>query len=316
MNYRKLVPPDSFIGKYMDYMSVIETPFAYDFWCALWAIGAGVGREVYVNRPNTPVYLNWYVILAAESGTTRKSTAVGSVLKLFDGRGGGPKSDKQYHVITGNASPKNLKLALYERSHRTGHADAMIVTDELSDMLGREGYMATMPILLRTLYACREHHLEPGTAVSGEIELHNVYISFLSAATPIDIVTTINPTVIEGGFTSRVIFVVEDVRKKSIAWPDVRTDNAGDELTSKFYDTIEAHAEPIGISPGGLKKLTRWYRSRTSHSEPFLSSFESSEDDHVLRCAACLAFNDNPGDILNGPIGTACKIIADATIRR
>ena len=62
----------------MDYMSYVETAESYDFWCAVWAIGDACGRRVYVDRPNIPVYLNWYIILAAESGSTRKSTAITS----------------------------------------------------------------------------------------------------------------------------------------------------------------------------------------------------------------------------------------------
>ena len=99
MNYKKLVPKDSFIGQYMEYMSVVETAESYDFWCALWAIGVGCGRTVFVDRPNSPVFLNWYIILAAESGTTRKSTAINSIRKIVN---------ETHPIITGKTSPENL----------------------------------------------------------------------------------------------------------------------------------------------------------------------------------------------------------------
>jgi len=66
-------------------MEYVETAQAYDFWCALWAIGVGVTRDVYVDRPNAAVYLNWYIILAADSGITRKSTAINSISNLVKG---------------------------------------------------------------------------------------------------------------------------------------------------------------------------------------------------------------------------------------
>jgi hypothetical protein len=314
VKYSKLVPTDSFIGQYMEYMSVIETPYVYDFWCALWAIGTGVGREVFVDRPNAPVYLNWYVILAAESGTTRKSTAVRSIRNVFGEHTGGPESDCKYHIITGNTSPISLELALHERSRRTGTADAIIVVSELTRILGKEGYMTTMPGLLADLYDC-DSHLSPGTQKHGEITLNKVFVSFLSASTPAWLVTAINPAVIEGGFTSRVIFVVEDARKKSIAWPEVRSSDSLESIRGKFHDTITQHKEPIRISTGGLKRFTHWYRSRTSHGDPFLSSFEAREDDHVLRCAACLAINDGTWEIQSGHIGTACKVITESKTR-
>ena len=101
MNYRKLVSSDSFIGQYMEYMSYVETAESYDFWCALWAIGTGVGRDVYVDRPNSPVYLNWYIILAAEAGTTRKSTAIGSIRDIVEGT---------TPILAGKTSPTSLEI--------------------------------------------------------------------------------------------------------------------------------------------------------------------------------------------------------------
>jgi hypothetical protein len=76
MRYDRLVAPDSFIGRYMAACEPLETARAYDFWGAMWALGTVLGRGVYVPRPHAPVYMNWYVIFAGESGITRKSTAV------------------------------------------------------------------------------------------------------------------------------------------------------------------------------------------------------------------------------------------------
>ena len=55
MSYKKLVPQNSFIGQYLEHMSYVETAEAYDFWCAMWAIGVECGHDVFVDRPNTPV---------------------------------------------------------------------------------------------------------------------------------------------------------------------------------------------------------------------------------------------------------------------
>ena len=100
MNYKKLVPPNSFIGQYMEYMSYVETAESYDFWCAVWAIGDTCGRNTYVSRPNTPVYLNWYLILAAESGSTRKSTAIATIAGVVKNNG--------RPLLAGKTSPESL----------------------------------------------------------------------------------------------------------------------------------------------------------------------------------------------------------------
>jgi len=303
MNYKKFIPPDTFISEYMEYMSYVETAESYDFWCALWAIGTGVGRGVYVDRPNSPVYHNWYIILAAEAGTTRKSTAISSILDVVRGVGS---------VLTGKTSPESLELYLHDSTAEGGTARAHFAVSELVTILGREGYMSTMPGLLTDLYDCQELRTSPGTLQMGELIQKDVYITFLSASTPSWLVTAINPSVIEGGFTSRVIFVVDDNRKRSIAWPKPRDGEHIEKVQESFNETCRSARDVsrIGISTGGLKKFTNWYNTRASHTDPFQSSFEAREDDHLLRVASCLAINDGTMEIQNNHIGHGSKLIS------
>jgi hypothetical protein len=303
MNYKKLIPQDSFIGQYLEYMSYVETAESYDFWCALWAIGTGVGRGVYVDRPNSPVYLNWYIILAAESGTTRKSTAISSIGNIVG---------RDINLIGGKTSPENLELLLHDRTKEDGNAHASFAVSELVTILGKEGYMSTMPGLLTDLYDCQELRTSPGTLSMGELIQRNVYITFLSASTPAWLVTAINPSVIEGGFTSRVIFVVDETRKRAIAWPKERETGTEVSIHNSYTNLIRNAVQyrGLGISKGGLKRFTNWYNTRATHSDPFMSSFEAREDDHLLRVAACLAINDGTYEIQSGHIGTGSKIMS------
>ena len=305
MNYRKLVPPDSFIGQYMEYMSYVETAESYDFWCALWAIGTGVGRDVYVDRPNSPVYLNWYIILAAEAGTTRKSTAIGSIRDIVEGT---------TPILAGKTSPTSLEILLHERTRESGTANAAFAVSELVTVLGREGHLATMPGLLTDLYDCPDRRYSPGTIEHGEIIQENIYVTFISASTPAWLVTAINPSVIEGGFTSRVIFVVDDNRKRAIAWPQPRRDGSLGEVRQTYHQSVERAKgnEGILISKGGLKKFRHWYNNRATHVDPFQSSFEAREDDHVLRLAACLTINSGVLEIQATHVTTAIRCIEAA----
>jgi hypothetical protein len=304
MNYKKLVPEDSFIGQYMKYMSVVETAESYDFWCAVWGIGVGCGRSVYVGRPNAPVYLNWYIILAAESGETRKSTAISSITDVI--------GDEQ-EFLKGKTSPEALELILHEHTRTKGSAAISMAVSELVTILGREGYMSTMPGLLTDLYDCPSYRNSPGTIKSGEIIQKDVYVNFISASTPAWLVTAINPSVIEGGFTSRVIFVVDDTRKRAIAWPEERNSEDKLRLVKVYNDSIvNARAEGVlKISTGGLKTFKHWYINKSNHTDPFLSSFEAREDDHILRLAAILCINDGTLEIQHSHIKNSIKIVSD-----
>ena len=280
-------------------MSNIETPEAYDFWCAMWALGVRVGRGMHINRPHSPVFCNWYIILAAESGTTRKSTAVNSVSEMI----------RDHHkLLVGKTTPQALELLLHEETRDNGKAVASFAASELVTILGKESYMSTMPGLLTDLYECPAYRSSPGTLKFGEITQRDLYVNLLSAYTPSWLITAINPSVIEGGFTSRVMFVIENKRKKLIAWPKPRLEEDRINLIESFKKLNE-YGKPIEISDKGLKRYTNWYNNREEYGDSFMSSFSAREDDHVLRAACCLCINDGILEIQTRHITHAIQLI-------
>ena len=306
MIYKNLVPKDSFIGQYMEYMSEVETPDIYDFWCGIWAIGVCCGRNVIVDRPRAPIHLNWYVILSAESGTTRKSTAVREISSIVE-------STKLSDGLSAKTSPEQLTELLATKTRSNGEARLYIAASELVTILGREGYLINMPGLLTHLYDCPDYDNAGGRIDGLERILKGVYINLLSASTPSWLVTSINPAVIEGGFTSRVIFVGARDRKKAIAWPKITdSERQRQDLSAKLISISEDanSVGSIGLNKGGLERYTSWYRKRHSHKDAYRASFEAREDDHVLKLAACLSINDNTFRIETSHINRSIDIIS------
>jgi len=303
MNYKSLVDNNTFIGQYMEYMSDIETPEAYDFWSAIWAIGVACGRDVFVDRPHLPVYLNWYIILAADSGTTRKSTAVRSIEKIIQPLHTGL-------TIGTKVSPEKLINSLASKTETQDTATCVIAVPELVTLLGKEGYMVNMPGLLTDLYDC-PGHIDGGTK-DETTSIKNVYVNLLSASTPSWLVTAINPQVIEGGFTSRVIFVAEDKRKRAIPWP--KAERASEQTVRGTLNVLQEKArsvQRISVNSTGLDIFKKWYMARVGHKDAYRASFEAREDDHVLKLASCLSINDESFQISSHHIRKSTRIIAD-----
>ena len=324
VKYRTLVKPDTFIGRYMDYMSGLETPSAYDFWTAVWLTSLALGRGTVVLRPRIPVHMNWYIILCAESGLTRKSTAVSKAThvahKFLE------KVD-DIILIEDKTTPETLEAVLNVASNTRGHAQAAITISELVRFLGRERYNMSMPGLLTDLYDCPDQRRSPGTLSRGPSVITNVFVSFLSASTPSWISKSVNPNVVEGGFTSRVIFVHAERRKHSVAWP---SENEGDAEVATpsglahMMQRMRASADwvknstshgGINLSESALKWYKRWYNSRPEHRDPFRATFEAREDEHVLRLAGVLAANDEGWLIEMRHLQAATKVILEAKTR-
>lgn len=308
MNYRALVDGQSFIGRYMDIMAEQETAEVYDFFCALWLISLACGRSVYVDRPRAPVYLNLYAILTAESGITRKSTAVRSARHLAQTFIAGT----DMRMFEGKTTPEKLNILLHDMTAKHGHAHVAFVISELAAFLGTEGYTYGMPTLLTDLYDCPDFRSLPGTVETGEITQRDVFVSFLSASTPSWLLRVVNPIVVEGGFTSRCLFIHSEIPSRRIAWPTNSATVTG-VLSPALFD-YRARAEQIGtigLTQRALDYFTVWYNSRKlTTTAGFTSSFESREDAHVLRIAALLAVNSGDWCINQTHLGDACKIVS------
>ena len=314
MKYEHIAASDTFIGAYMAHMSEQETATEYDFWCALWLLSCAVGRSVIVDRPNAPVYLNLYAILVANSGITRKSSAVNSARKIANQLFA---DDPMIGLLETKTTPEKLDSILHDRTNATGSAGVAINISELAVFLGTERYSSTMPALLTDLYDCPDSRRGGGTISRGSVVQEHIFVNLLSASTPSWLLRSVNPAVVEGGFTSRCIFVTSEQPKRRIAWgSNTGTTDAFERLLCRLrvIRTQGRNYRTITINPAALHTFRRWYEKRKLNLDSFRSSFESREDAHILRLSAFLCINDDAWIIQHSHITAAIKIIADIKV--
>ena len=308
--FREAVKEGTFLHRYLHYMSPLETPLAYDFWCGLWLLSAAVERRVVVRRPKAPVYLNLYMILCANAGTTRKSTAIRMCEAVYRAAG----FDEQALTVTGSITPEKLTAQLAQRTTDYKPATANIIVSELVTFLGKETYVTAMPGLLTDLYDCPAQR-SYGRLSTGPRIINNIYVTFAAASTPSWLIRAINPDVIEGGFTSRCLFIIEEKRKRLVAWPDDAKSVGVEPLATDLQYVREQAARwssaDITLTDNAKARFVRWYENRKEDrtNDPFISSFEAREDHHILRLAALLSVNDDSWLIDTHHIGHAIKLI-------
>lgn len=308
VKYNKLVPPDSFIGEYLTYMDQQETAYAYDFWSAAWVLSTVLGRGIVVDRPRAPVYLNIFCIFVAESGVTRKSTAVREAVRFVR-----PFCKEVPALIESKITPEALEDKLHKQAKDNDTGYVAIAVSELVTFLGREKYNEAMPTMLTDLYDSPEVRSGGGSIAKGTRELKNVFVTFLSASTPAWLLRAVNPDVIEGGFTSRLVFIVSEEPKRQNSWPEDLDHDQSRRITEALSGIKEkaSSIDKISISTGGRKVFDRWYKTRGRYRDPFRSSFQSREDAHILRLAALLCVNDGTWVIHQNHILAAVKIITE-----
>lgn len=306
------VPKESFIGKYLEFMSEQETPEIYDFMCACWCLSIAVGRECYVSRPKAPVRLNMYIILSSDSGVTRKSTSVRIATNLV--RDFLTDTNNALVLIESKITTGQLQYELLEATRKFGKAHVAISASELAAVLSRSGGLSGLPALLTDLYDCPDVRTGGGTVMmGGGYNLKNVYASFIAGSTPSWLMRAVTPAIIEGGFTSRCYFIDGSSRKRSVAWPNERDDsNAREQLRQQLRE-IAGRARDIraiDVSSSAIASFKQWYNARALHKDAYRESFEAREDAHVLRFAALLSINDQRWYIDVHDIKNAISIVS------
>jgi hypothetical protein len=249
--------------------------------------------------------MNWYVIMCAESGITRKSTAVGYARDMVASTGA--------NLIEGRITPPFLWQQMGVLTAEHGRAELCIAVSELVTFLSRDQTMMNLPAILTDLYDCPAHRVGGGSVSAGRVYIRNAFVTFISASTPSWLRSTVNPTVIEGGFTSRCLFIVAAQPKQRVAWPSAKSTDVG-LVTSLLNDTVSRAKEVgrISLMPSAIDRFTAWYNRRDLTSEDaFTASFNAREDGHVLRLAACLAVNDGSLAVYPRHVESATKFIRE-----
>lgn len=285
-----------------------ETAYAYDWWCGLWCISSAVARRSYVARPRAPVFLNLYVVLVGDSGVARKSSSINSASRLVRNV---LRGVSDISLLDAKLTPEKLDELLHNATEQHGNAQLCIAVPELAVFLGTERYIAHMPTLLTDLYDCPAERFGGGTIERGSVIQHNVWINFLSASTPVWLLKTVNPNVVEGGFTSRCYFIVANQPKRSVAWPEESDDQLLTDLHEDLQIIVQETAKHprITLTDSGRRLFTEWYEIRPRSIDPFKQSFEAREDAHVLRLAGLLSINDGSWQITGGHIECAITLL-------
>lgn len=308
--YTTVAKKGTFLHTYMQHVSMLETPLSYDFWCGMWLLSSMIGRRTFIARPAAPVWLNTYIVLCAEAGSTRKSTAISKAVKIYRAAGLGKHSALITSKVTPEGVTELLELATIEKQQSWMN----VAISELVVFFGRERYSMGLPGLMTDLYDCPTNY-EGMTASRGMRIMRNVYVTFIAASTPSWLATAINPNVIEGGFTSRCLFIIEEKPKRRVAWPEAFDESdvqqqCVDQLLQLSSDIDKYASDGISITPAARKRFVSWYENRKMNvGDPFVSSFEAREDHHILRLAALLACNDRAFVIDVHHIRSATNII-------
>lgn len=251
----------NWIDSYLEYTENTESPTSYHQWCGLSVIAGSLQRRCYLQWGLAEtIYPNLYVVLIGPSGRTRKGTAIG-IAKDFLKRTAGitvvpeSSSGRQAMILAMKRASKNFEDPIDGKIKF--HCSVTAFSEELSVFLG-QGDIAYLSNL--TDWYDSKDDWEYETVGRGKDSLQGLCLNLCGGTAPDWIQSMIPHEALGGGFTSRVIFVVEEKKRKIV--PEYLVDDATRELGGKLLRDLERIGNLSGemtFSEAGKNAYTSWY---------------------------------------------------------
>lgn len=247
------------------------------------------------------IFPNMFIILVAESGRARKSTAVKATKNLLYNVNPAPR------LIAQKITPEALITAL--RLKRTDDpknpmqetCGGIIIADELMTLINRKSYEAGLASLLIPFYDC-EDKFTYDTKSRGTETLNYAHLSLLGASTVNSIRESIPASAIGDGFTSRVMFIYTDEIPTPVAWTeyDAEKTRTQEELIL-YLQSLSGLSGKVTFTPDAkryyIEEYERFFADSSFYENPVLKAYASRRHTHLVKLAMSLMVSENPKGI-------------------
>lgn len=268
------------IEVYLEYTANQESEERYHFWSAMSAISTALGRRVFMERAYYTLFCNQYIVLVAASAICRKTTAVRMAKDMV--------SHTQIDILKEKLTTQYLIKHLAIAGSK-GEAEAMIYAPELNVFLGANAVSSGLIADLTTLYDCPDM-FEYRTKTAGVDIVMNPCVNILGATTHDWMSMNLPGDAVEGGFTSRVIFIVSEAPRHRAAWPEY-TDKER-KLKENLCDDMHIIAQLKGqfvVSDSARSCFETWYNNAKEPEDARLKSYFGRKGDHILKGAMAIS---------------------------
>lgn len=205
------------LSAYLKYTEDTEPPLAYHTWVGISAVAAALQRKVNLPWGHSKIYPNLYIVLIGPSGRCRKGTAM-DIGRDIIRKVGIPTTSES---ITREALIRRMQEATQSYNDPTTrntvfHCSYTAISEELSVFLGQGNIKFLAD--LTDWYDSRDHWTYD-TKGQGTDKLVNLCFNLLGATAPDWLRSILPEEAIGGGFTSRIIFIVESEKRKTCPRP-------------------------------------------------------------------------------------------------
>ena len=237
--------PD-WLREYLRYTSESEAPDIFHFWTGVSTIAGALRRKVWIDQLYFQWTPNFYVVIVAPPGIAAKSTAMGIGMRLL-------REVEGIHMGPNSLTWQGLTSALEEAQTLIQLGDdrfqpiscLTIALSELGTFLKPQD--TALVDLLVDLWDGQVRPWRHKTRTTGEVNIMNPWMNIIGCVTPAWLRENFPSYLIEGGLTSRIVFVYADRKRQLVPYPaDVIDPKRFESHTAALVDDLRAIAELQG----------------------------------------------------------------------
>jgi hypothetical protein len=252
---------ENWLNGYVEYTFETESPRNFNKWSGISALAAALRKKVKFQLGRLSTYPNLYIVLVAEPGVARKTTALDYCLDLT----------REIDCIITSADSttresliEDLEQASQDHNMEDGtslkHNSMSVFSREFESFLGQKKENARMLVLLTDLFDCGGKPWQYKTKNKGKNFLNAVFLNLLAATTPESLASSLPSSAIGGGLTSRILFINAAGERVKYAEPPVPSPT----LVKALVQDLEIISRITGVysfSPECRLKWIDWYET-------------------------------------------------------
>lgn len=280
-----------YLSTYLEFTKKSEPPTNYHIWTCLSVIAAAMQRKCYLRWGFKTLYPNLYVVLIGPSGC-RKGTAMNIGKDLLLEINGLKVASES---ITREALIRDMKDGSTSFQDPADpmpkfHSSITVISEELSVFLGQQNVKFLAD--LTDWFDCSDQWTYR-TKGSGTDKIIGICINILGATAPDWLRSILPQEAFGGGFTSRVIFVVEEAKKQIV--PDPRIPEEILALRPALIADLEQIANMAGemiFQEETMAIYTDWYKKQSKSpaiKDPHFAGYCERRAIHVLKLSMVLS---------------------------
>lgn len=275
------------INAYLQYTEETEAPRMFRTWTAISTVASALQRKCFIDwGPELTWYPNLYVVLVAPSGR-RKGVAMKPSRRLIDDVGIkiAAEAVTREMLIRELSGTTTFKVDM-ETGKTITHSSLTVHSQELTVFLGYNNQQLMADLC--DWFDCGNRWVYR-TKTQGEDDIIGVWLNLLGATTPTLIKESLPQDAIGGGLTSRIIFVYESTKGRSIARPRIT------EALLDLRESLKVELEKIASMHGEFEPSEEfcqmweeWYLYQESNppfNEERLEPYLTRRPMHLMKLA-------------------------------